>query len=297
VKSHLTENGWFESFAQCSICQKANRGELKICTTCGGFYHVTCLLPRPLFPKCISLAILFRGIDEANVTCLKDQLLAQGFFTKVDLIRAAKGTNYRQLELYDSYFLFQVGDKTQDWDSDTLGDYLADLAITHRRGIVVGPTTHSQVIGGKFRKYKMSPLLTGRPNYVCNLVMGRNRANHAVFEEVDLFVGGDNTFFCSTAVSDSGSKLLARWSNGFPLLAISDNHPNVENGKIIALNYMPIQNLKQNGAVMQFWDNDSDSVKLVSNALRFVANVTYLGKDEALICNTCVSTFNVEAFK
>lgn len=193
-------------------------------------------------------------------------LMRTGNFKSVDLKDADtlhKEKKYHSdiLENYDSCLVVSYQGESSDhcWpEQDGLGDLLASAVMspTHAKqqcGIVLGPLTHLETIGGKWRKHKLSPLLPGRLKLASNLVMAKPQTGHAVLADVGNFAGMDESYHVSASIYESCAKPLARWSDGFPLLAILDGHPLVDRGRVIGLNFMPAQSGTFGDKRVEFW--------------------------------------------
>ncbi|KAI8906706.1 hypothetical protein EDD86DRAFT_209585, partial [Gorgonomyces haynaldii] len=308
VRKHLMNNGWFAEYAECAECGLTDRGPIKMCSQCAHFYHVACLPTYPLSKHKRNVCILYYVTKHVDIEMLKNLLLETGHFNKVDLINVdtlhkEKKLHSEILSQYDACLVtaFMGGrHEKEGWpEQDALGDLLAEQVLkteeTKRKhcGIVVGPLTHWQVIGGNWRKHKLSPLLPGRLKTTPHLVMGKTSGpTHAVFENVNSFAGSDQSYHVSAALNEAGARTLVKWSDGFPLVAVLDDHPHVDRGKVISINFMPIPqaNLRDKSGekkTVSFWDMSSDGIHLLANCLRFVAQPTYQDSDLDLICHSC----------
>ena len=182
------------------------------------------------------------------------------------------------------------------WSSpDFLGDFLCDM-LKIGKGVVVSTPTTKQVIGGKWGKNKLSPLSAGQPKYTSHLI-GNPTITHPIFENVNIIAGSDVSLHVSTCCSTS-STVLARWSDGYPLIAVQEN--DIAKGKIIGLNLspIPILSLDRKKDAVAVWgklklnsDMKSDVTILIENCLNFVANPTYQSDKATLRCKKC-STIN-----
>jgi hypothetical protein len=123
--------------------------------------------------------------DNADITDFKELLTAQGHFTKVDDWDAKHHRpTLDTLIQYDSVLVFGFREEGVDkgrWkEPDSLGDSLAEFALGSARkktfkkgGIVIAGLSHALALGGKWRQYKMNPLLTGRPVSTPGLTLGQ----------------------------------------------------------------------------------------------------------------------------
>ncbi|KAI8919651.1 hypothetical protein BC831DRAFT_515757 [Entophlyctis helioformis] len=324
VQKHLIKNGWYASHATCASCGKCDQGPIKICTRCQRFFHVCCLPSLPITISNLSVLIIHCTAKHVDVTPVKQMLLADGHFARVDMIDAQslKPRSPDFLKPYDAVLVLALNKEnanspslTGGWpEPDTLGDLLADFVLhpkesedelvdeddmpikrpppPHRGGIVLGPLTHWETIGGRWRKHKIAPLLPGRQKNTAHLVLGKiDKAGHAVMTGVNKFAGGNFSYHVSGAVNEAGANEIARWSNGLPLVVVLDDHPMVDRGRVISLNYWPIPeaSFKRRGEQMNlsFWDKTTDGARLLSNALRFVAQPTYQTGEGELLCHDC----------
>ncbi len=84
---------------------------------------------------------------------------------------------------------------------------------------------------------------------------------HPIMSGVETF--SDPQSFRSTGGLRTGAVLIASWSNGNPLVALSPGF----NGRIVTLNFFP----PSSDARSDFWDASTDGAKLLVNSLGFVA--------------------------
>ena len=265
----------------------------------------------------VDVLILYSITDKnASLKPLVDGLRATGHFNLVDTFDAAElPKNKEILSKYDAVLVMALDaqenkHEQEGWpEPDLLGNILADAVLFSEEqeqekkkkgcGVVLGPLTHWQVIGGKWRTHKLSPLLPGRLKATPHLVIGKKLGPlHAVFEEVNSFAGGDESYHVSAAINEAGATSLARWSDGFPLLAILDDHTNVERGQVISMNFMPLpfveKTVENEKVKTSYWDDSTDGYKLISNALRFVAHPTYQSGEGDLVCQHCVDLSHLD---
>eukprot|EP00842_Homolaphlyctis_polyrhiza_P000360 jgi/Hompol1/1324/HPOL_005560-RA len=251
VQKHYVKNGWQGSFATCSVCKKCSEGPIKICTRCQRFFHVCCLPSLPITNTNLSILIIYCTSKAVDVSIVKQMLLDDGHFSRVDMIDALslKPRAPDLLKPYDAVLVLAVSKEntnspslTGGWpEPDALGDLLADFVMrpkvdeedldessgstlpqslsqqqkhtqAHRGGVVLGPLTHWETIGGRWRKHKIAPMLPGRQKHPPHLVLGKiDKEGHAVMEGVKKFAGGDHSYHVSGAVSEAGANEIARF--------------------------------------------------------------------------------------
>ncbi|KAL2916469.1 hypothetical protein HK105_203902 [Polyrhizophydium stewartii] len=315
VQRHLKKNGW---------CNKCDRGPIKICKSCQRFFHVSCLPSLPITKTNLSVLVIHCNHASIDISPMHQILLADGHFSRVDMIDAQslKPRTPDLLKSYDAVLVLALNKEnsnspslTGGWpEPDALGDLLADFVIrprddeaessvshpgvrpapVHRGGVVLGPLTHWETIGGRWRKHKIAPLLPGRQKHTPHLVLGKvDHKGHAVMSGVERFAGGDTSYHVTGAVNEAGACEIARWSNGLPLVVVLEDHPMVDRGRVISLNYCPIAEciVKEHGKPNLFtmWDKTTDGYRLLSNALRFVAEPTYQTTEGELVCKDCTN--------
>jgi hypothetical protein len=86
---------------------------------------------------------------------------------------------------------------------------------------------------------------------------------HPLLDNVLSFHGDAESYHVSGAVSESGAKVISKWSDGLPFVVVLDEHPMVQRGRIVTLNFVPSRT------------PDAETLELLCNAMRFVAHPTY----------------------
>ncbi|KAI8811181.1 hypothetical protein BJ742DRAFT_885106 [Cladochytrium replicatum] len=275
VRKHLMKNGWFSSNAICTVC--GNRGghsAVKICQICQSFYHLHCLPPMPLTVSGVHALIVHASKNGGRVaTQLRTALLATGNFTHVDELDARM---FRPMpDLLNRYHSVLVISNGAKWtEPEGLGDLLSDFVHVGRGGVVLIAPNHKEAPGGRWRKYRLSPLLPGRNRYEPGLHLGQvEQFSHPLIAGLEGFgENGVNAQYVLGAVSESGGTIVARWSNGQPLAIVLDDHPTVERGK---------ESSEEEPGL------PPGQIELISNALRFVAEPTYPKSSGEFACDSC----------
>ncbi len=67
------------------------------------------------------------------------------------------------------------------------------------------------------------------------------------------FDGGQTSFHVAGAVNETGANTVVRWTNGLPLVVVLDEHPTVERGRVVSVNFLPIPNLLERQTENEFW--------------------------------------------
>ncbi|KAI8810092.1 hypothetical protein BJ742DRAFT_888604 [Cladochytrium replicatum] len=290
VRKHLMKNGWFSSNAICTMC--CNRGghsAVKICQVCQSFYHLHCLPPMPLTISGVHALILHASKNGGRVANhLRSALVAIGNFSHVDELDARM---FRPMpDLLDRYHAVLVVSNGAKWtEPEGLGDLLSDYVHVGRGGVVLIAPNHKEAPGGRWRKHRLSPLLPGRNRYEPGLHMGQiEQSSHPLIASMEGFgENGVNAQYVLGAVSESGGSIVARWSNGQPLAIVLDDHPTVERGRVVALNFslsVPNKSKENSEEAPRL---PPGQIELISNALRFVAEPTYHKSSGEFTCDPC----------
>ena len=191
----------------------------------------------------LSILIIHCTTKKTDISPVKKMLLDDGHFSRVDVIDA-QSLKPRLPDLLTPYHAILVlamnkenpnsPGLTGGWpEPDALGDMLADFIMkpkhnddaetedkpdeaqkktqAHRGGIVLGPLTHWETIGGRWRKHKLAPLLPGRQKLTPHLVLGKiEKSGHSVLQDVEIFEGADHTYHVSGAVNEAGANEIAK---------------------------------------------------------------------------------------
>jgi hypothetical protein len=82
---------------------------------------------------------------------------------------------------------------------------------------------------------------------------------------VESFDGGKSSFHVTGAVNETGGNtvvrytyfalFIQRWSNGLPLVVVLDEHPAVERGRVVSINFLPVPKIGPEDAESEFWGN------------------------------------------
>ncbi|KAJ1562155.1 hypothetical protein HK096_001537 [Nowakowskiella sp. JEL0078] len=284
VQHHLMKNGWFASNAICTICNTRG-GAIKICQTCASFYHNFCLPPKPLTVSGVHTLIIHSSSNGSRATAyLQTSLKMTTYFSRVDELdtRKFKPT----AELIDKYHSVLVITNGAKWaEPEGLGDLLSDYVHVRKGGVVLVSTNHKEALGGRWRKYRVSPLLPGKERIGVGLGLGKIEiAKHPLIAGLESFGdSGITAGHAAAALNESGGTLVARWSNGQPLVAVLDDHPTVDRGRVVSLNFALKLDKKAENETL----TAAESI-LLANSLRFVAEPTYHKKSSEFTCDDCL---------
>ena len=270
---------------------------MKVCNGCQYFYHISCLPPLPVDNTDLRVFLIHTS---KNVLDIKQQIFKTGHFRRIDDVNVNKFViNYEMIKQYDSVLVFNGNNY---WlEPEVLGDILAEYA-ENGGGVVLSCLSQTETLGGKWRRLKYSPILPGKDRTGYQLTIGQvNKPYHPLMEDIRDFNGGNMSFHVAGVVNERAT-VLARWSNGQPLVTVLDNHPGITRGKIACLNFYPfssnhvtLQNISEEGENIEvdadYWDASTDGCVLFRNALRFVAQPTYHTEGGLFTCNRCVRTF------
>ncbi|KAJ3126853.1 hypothetical protein HK098_007057 [Nowakowskiella sp. JEL0407] len=274
----------FATNAVCTLC-KLRGGSVKICKTCASFYHTYCLPPLPISITSIHILIIHASRSSQKLLSqLKPALESTTHFARIDDLNLKK---FRPtFELLSKYHSILILTNTAKWvEPEGLGDLLSDYVHFRKGGVVLVSTNHNEAPGGKWRKYRLSPLLPGREKVEAGLEMGKiELSGHPLLDGVGKNVGLEQSTFASAALNESGGTIVARWSNGQPLVAVLDDHPSAERGRVVSLNLAMKLIKNENGDVVPL---PPAQIQLLSNSLRFVAEPTYHKAHGEFYCDSC----------
>ena len=208
---------------------------------------------------------------------VRAKLLATGRFSSVTLIEAYGVTpTLAELQAFDAVMVWS--DATY-LDADQLGNNLADY-VDGGGGVVsvmfeVAILDPGYSLGGRWASQGYFVLT--RSNYQVGIpgTLGAVlEPGHRTMEGVSSFDGGGYSFRPTNPSLTSGATLVARWSDGVPLVAAK----NIGITKRVDLGFFPVSSDIDPG----FWQANTDGALLLANALEWTAGPRWLSVDAAL---------------
>lgn len=191
---------------------------------------------------------------------LRQNLRRTELFSRVDLLGPAP-----TLSLLMTYDSILVQSSTTAPMDDQLGNDLASY-LDAGRGIAVAlqaSDDSKRILNGRIR-------VEGYLAWTNGLVSGHGRStlikdlpDHPVLAGVNNFDGGESAVFASEVELAPGTRRVASWSTGAPLVAVREFGA----GRLVGLNLVPFSEAA--GGIG--WSTNSDGARLLGNALTWAA--------------------------
>jgi len=210
--------------------------------------------------------LLVAAEETASTEDVRAKLVATGLLSQVDVLDARTGPtpSLATLLTYDAILTwsdFPYG------EPDALGTALAGY-VDAGHGVVQAvfsvATDPSLALGGRWGAWGFNAFASGEINFVDSLTLVPVQPAHPILDGVIGVNGGSTTFFLQNAVPGACSSLVARWSNGEPLVTVRRGPAG---GRIVGLNMYPVSG----DALFGSWLSTTDGARLMANALRFAA--------------------------
>jgi len=225
----------------------------------------------PLFPFLLT-APLLAGNDVVILTAMpggptcyvKDvvsKILATGLFDTVDWLDARSTTpSLAQLLAYDAVLTYSDGGGY--FDPVAMGDILADY-VDAGHGVVTGTFTNASItLSGRWVSGGYEVIIPAGQQQGTNEFLGIvYDPGHPVMGGVATFDGGSSSYRPSGTGWAVGATLIADWTDGTPLVVEGADPLRID------LGFFPPSNVCRN----DFWNDTSDGVLLMANALLYVA--------------------------
>lgn len=146
--------------------------------------------------------------------------------------------------------------------ASNLGNLLADY-VDAGGGVVDAMFANGSIpITGRWQSGGYSAISSTGISVGSNLTLGTIAVpNSPIMTGVDS-LSAINAYHANTSVR-AGATLIASWSNGAPLVAVSNGF----NGQVVTLNFFP----PSSTARSDFWNASTDGAQLMANALLYVA--------------------------
>lgn len=202
-------------------------------------------------------------------------------FSRVDTFLALNATpSLAELQAYDAIMLASSG----EWSSPSaLGSVVADY-VDWGGGVVVAcfaaGSTGRYRLGGRFTgDYE---ILTATSTTTGAASLGAiTYTEHPILAGVATFAGGVSSFRPSTSAMAPGGLIVAQWSDGMPLVAVSTRRKNRAD-----LGMYPPSSSVGSAA---YWNPTTDGAKLMANALMYTIR-PYVGIADSEAANVAPNT-------
>jgi uncharacterized repeat protein (TIGR01451 family) len=213
------------------------------------------------------------GGDYNYVYDVVSKLQATGQFNSVASINVAVRTpTLAELLAYDAVLVYRYNDFA---NAVALGDVLADY-VDAGGGVVVMhyALSNYNYLQGRFLSggyYAIDAANSASENcYECYLTLGTvENPQHPVMQGVNSFNGGYGSYHSSAALT-AGAAVLARYSNGEPLVVEKQLQGGAH--RRIDLNFFP----PSSNVDSYFWDASTDGARLMANSLSYVAGAFFV---------------------
>ncbi len=205
--------------------------------------------------------LIVHAATQSYVDDVDSKLTATGSFSAVDQLNVTSlEPTLSQLTSYDVLLVF-----TDDSPADavSLGDTVA--AYLDAGGAVVNcvfALAESPLQGAFETNYQV--LIPGTQDDGTRLTLGTvHNSSHPIMNGVTTFDGGEESFRGLTTL-ETGTVVIAEWSDGEPLIAVRPGLNRVD------LNFYP----PSTGARSDFWDATTHGTKIMTNSLIFAISAT-----------------------
>jgi len=218
-------------------------------------------------PASAQKVLLVAAEDPASTEDVRAKLAATGLLSQVDVVDARTGPtpSLATLLTYDAILTwsdFPYG------ESDALGTALAGY-VDAGHGVVQAvfsvTADPSLALGGRWSAWGFNAFASGDINFMDSLTLVPTQPAHPILDGVIGVNGGSTTFFHQNAVPGACASIVARWSNGEPLVTVRRGPAG---GRVIGLNMYPVSG----DALFGSWLATTDGARLMANALRFAAS-------------------------
>lgn len=217
-----------------------------------------------LSPTGLKIALLScAGSDEIDDD-VANKLLATGKFSSITIIKANTVTpTFNELKLFDAVLVYS---NLPFLNATEFGDNLADYAdagggVVLSLFAMVDNPAYSP--GGKFLNSKYLCVPYSEPLYGPLQTLGQVfYPNDPILQGVTSFNGGTQSYRQSNFNTLDGSKRVANWSDGSPLIVTKINNE-VSRADIL---FFP----SSSDVRSDFWDSSTDGAKILANALMAV---------------------------
>ena len=222
------------------------------------------ILVKPIDTNAPLVAIVGAGATDYN-TDIRNKLRATGLFRGVDIISVTAAdlpVTPEQLNPYDAVLVYSAQAFN---DPASLGNALADFEDAGG-GVVLGlysGDTSKYPLAGRLRDELYPPWAESGDNFGNFLSLVEAIPQHPIVEGVKSFDGGQDSYYQQNPTLTPGSTVVAKWSNGQPLVATRQ----VGGGRMVGLNFFPVSGDVRNYA----WNSSTDGGRLMANALAWAA--------------------------
>jgi hypothetical protein len=211
-----------------------------------------------------AVALVHAAAGTTNATDVQSKLIGTGLFSQVALISAEASTP--TLATLQQYSAVMVWSNNSFANSTALGDVMADY-IDAGGGVVISvfantDTLASRFLGGRWdASYQIVPSAGGTTSGGSPQTLGTvSIPGHPLFQGVNTLSGGTSCWRPTTATLTAHGVLVAQWSGGKTLAAVSSTRPRrVDLGM-----YPPSTTVNSTG-----WDPTTDGARLMANALLY----------------------------
>jgi hypothetical protein len=209
------------------------------------------------------------GAPSANSwnTDVRTKLQSTGLFTQVDAFLVSFGNpvpTLAQLREYDAVLVYS---DTGFNNNVALGNVLADY-MDAGGGVVLATfafwDSDLLAIQGRIKTAGYLPFTTAGQSQPGGLTLVAVEPQHQILEGVTSLNGGGSSYHNSPITTTAGTTLVARWSNGQPL--VGTKTPTA--GRIVGLNFYPPSSTVRS----DFWVSSTGGARLMGNALIWAAS-------------------------
>ena len=193
---------------------------------------------------------------------VRAKLLGTGLFTQVDAFLVSPGNpvpTLSQLQQYDAVLVYS---DTSFNNNVAIGNVLADY-MDGGGGVVLATfafwDTQGLSIQGRIKTAGYLPFTTANQSQPGGLTLVAVEPRHEILDGVTSLNGGASSYHNSPITTAPGTTLVARWSNGQPL--VGTKVPTA--GRIVGLNFYP----PSSDVRGDFWVSSTSGARLMANAL------------------------------
>jgi len=221
-------------------------------------------------PAAGDVALVHAALTTALADDVVAKLSASSNIASVTAIDASAATpTLADLQAYDAIIIMS---DNPFFDSTALGDNVADY-VDSCGGVVQTMFAYNwSPLAGRFGtdNYFVIASGTGQTSASQETLGTVNYPDHPTMAGVASFDGGTSSFRPSAATLVTGGTMIATWSDGMPLVTTRT----LSNGaKRVDLGFFP----PSSDSRSDLWDSTTDGVKLMTNALEWVATQNCVG--------------------